>query len=106
MRTLVQPPPSTHCDRCGGELIFKQLTESASSDFDLVEELLVCVNCSLEQAYTVSHDPYMPHLRVRKAKDAARVVERRAAQRRTAERRAAQRRAAQRREAQRRKENR
>ena len=29
MRTIVQPPPSTRCDLCGGELRLK-LVESAS----------------------------------------------------------------------------
>ena len=63
MRTLIQPPPSLHCDLCGGELRLK-LVKSADSTFDLENEIFVCANCGHEQSYTVSHNHYTPHSKV------------------------------------------
>ena len=59
MRTLVEPPPSSRCDLCGGELRLK-LIESADRTLDLDNEIFVCVKCGHEQSYTVSHDHNMP----------------------------------------------
>lgn len=61
MRTLVQPPPSSRCELCGGELRLKQ-TESANRTLDLDREILVCVKCGHEQSYTVSHSHTARHL--------------------------------------------
>jgi len=44
MRTLIQPPPSSHCDLCGGELRLKKV-ESDTRELDWEDEVLVCVNC-------------------------------------------------------------
>jgi hypothetical protein len=63
MRTLVEPPPSSRCDLCGGELRFK-LIESAKSEFDLHKEIFVCAKCGYEQSYTLSHDHNVPHPKV------------------------------------------
>jgi hypothetical protein len=57
MRTLVQPPPSTHCDLCGGELRLK-LVEPANRTLDLEIEIFVCVNCGRELSCVVDHDKY------------------------------------------------
>jgi uncharacterized protein with PIN domain len=54
MRTLVEPPPSSRCDICGGELRLKQI-ESANRTLDLDNEIFVCVKCGREQACTVGH---------------------------------------------------
>jgi uncharacterized protein with PIN domain len=54
MRILVEPPPSSRCDFCSGELRLK-LIESANPVIGLDNELLVCVNCDREQLYAVSH---------------------------------------------------
>jgi uncharacterized protein with PIN domain len=54
MRALVEPPPSSHCDICGGELRLKKI-ESASRTRDLDNEILVCAKCGREQVCTVSH---------------------------------------------------
>jgi hypothetical protein len=54
MRTLVEPPPSSHCDVCGGELRLKQI-ESTDPTLDLDNEIFVCEKCSRETTYTVSH---------------------------------------------------
>ena len=61
MRTLVEPPPSSHCDLCGGELRLK-LIESANSDLDLENEILVCIKCGHEQSYAVSHNHKARHM--------------------------------------------
>lgn len=54
MRTFVEPPPSSRCKFCGGELRLK-LIESAKPNFDLDNEIFVCVKCGHEQSYAVSH---------------------------------------------------
>jgi uncharacterized protein with PIN domain len=61
MRTLVEPPPSSRCKLCGGELRLKRI-ESADRPLDLDKEILVCVKCGHEQAYTVSHNHYARHM--------------------------------------------
>ena len=63
MRTITQPPPSCHCDQCGGELRLK-LIEPANRTLDLENEIFVCAKCGLEQSLTVSHDQKMPHIKV------------------------------------------
>jgi hypothetical protein len=58
MRTIVQPPPSLHCDLCHGELRLKQLVpDGPVFEFDL--EVFVCAKCGHEQSHRVSHDPYV-----------------------------------------------
>ena len=59
MRTLVEPPRSSRCDHCGGELRLK-LIESANRTLESNNELFVCIKCGREQAYTVSRDRYTP----------------------------------------------
>ncbi len=59
MRTLVQPPPSSQCHFCGGELRFKRI-ETASRTLELNNEIFVCAKCGREQSYTVSQDHMMP----------------------------------------------
>jgi hypothetical protein len=54
MRILVEPPPSSRCKLCCGELRLK-LIESANPALDLDNEIFVCVICEREQSYTVSH---------------------------------------------------
>jgi uncharacterized protein with PIN domain len=58
MRTLVEPPPSSRCELCGGELRLK-LIESANPALDLDHEIFVCVKCGHEQSYTMIHDHTM-----------------------------------------------
>ena len=60
MRTLVQPPPSSHCDLCGGELRLKKI-ELANRTLELEDEILVCVTCGRERLYTVSHNHAVPN---------------------------------------------
>ena len=60
MRTLVQPPPWSRCDLCGGELRLKQI-ESSDRTFDLDNEIFVCVTYRRERLYTVSHNHTVPN---------------------------------------------
>ena len=60
MRTLVEPPPSSRCDKCGGELRLKQI-ESANRVLDLDNEIFVCVECGREQSCTVNRDHMVPN---------------------------------------------
>ena len=63
MRTLIQPPPSSQCEQCGGELRLK-LIEPGDKGFDLECEILVCVNCGRELSCTVPHNHTTPHTKV------------------------------------------
>jgi uncharacterized protein with PIN domain len=63
MRTITQPPPSSRCDQCGGELRLK-LIEADNRELDLENEILACANCGREQSLTVTHDHKMPHSKV------------------------------------------
>jgi hypothetical protein len=60
MRTLVDPPFSSRCDLCGGELRLKQI-ELANRTLDLDNEIFVCVMCGREQSCTVSHNHNARH---------------------------------------------
>ena len=60
MRTLVQPPPSSRCDLCNGELRLKQI-ESSNRTLDLDNEIFVCIACGRERLYTVSQDHTVPN---------------------------------------------
>ncbi len=57
MRKLVQPPPRSRCDRCGGELQLKMVVP-ADAIVEAESEVLVCVACGNEQVYWVTVDPY------------------------------------------------
>jgi uncharacterized protein with PIN domain len=63
MRTVTQPPPSSRCDQCGGELRLK-LIEPANRELDLEVEILVCVNCGYELSCIVPHNHTAPHAKV------------------------------------------
>ena len=63
MRTITQPPPSSRCDLCGGELRLKRI-EPANRELDLEDEIFVCVNCGHEESYIVEHNHNMPHSKV------------------------------------------
>jgi hypothetical protein len=63
MRPITAPPPSSHCEKCGGELRLKQI-EVADGGPDLEYEIFICANCDHEQWLTVSHDRETPHTKV------------------------------------------
>ena len=63
MRALVEPPPSSRCNLCGGELLLRRI-ETANRTLDLDSQLLVCANCGREKSYKVSHDHNTPHPKV------------------------------------------
>jgi len=60
MRTLVQPPPSIHCELCDGELRFKMIAPDGEV-FDMEAHIFVCSKCGHEQSRTLIHDPYVAH---------------------------------------------
>jgi uncharacterized protein with PIN domain len=60
MRTLVEPPPSSRCVHCGGELRLKQV-EVANRTLDLESEIFVCIKCGREHSCTVSHNHNVRH---------------------------------------------
>ena len=62
-RTLIQPPPSSHCNQCGGELRLKQI-KRANDTLDLDYQILVCAECGREQSYIMQHNHNMPHTKV------------------------------------------
>ena len=63
MRAMTQPPSSSRCEKCGGELRLKRI-EVADRGLDLEYEIFVCVDCGREQSLTVNHDRKIPHARV------------------------------------------
>ena len=63
MRTITQPPPSSRCKQCGGELRLR-LIEAADRGLDLEYEIFACANYGREQSLTVRHDHKMPHIKV------------------------------------------
>ena len=65
MRNLVEPPPRLHCDLCRGELRFKR-TDPAGPSREWDCEIFVCIKCSHEYSYRVSHDRYAAHSRTEK----------------------------------------
>ena len=60
MRTLVEPPPTSHCIDCGGELRLQHI-EVANQTLALENEIFVCVKCGREHACTVSHNHNVSH---------------------------------------------
>jgi hypothetical protein len=60
MRTLVQPPPSSHCIVCQGELQLKRI-DSCGADSEFETEILVCIKCGHEHTYRAKQDPYAAH---------------------------------------------
>jgi hypothetical protein len=61
MRTMVEPPPSSRCKLCGGELRLKQI-EVASRSLELDCEIFVCARCGREQSCTMSHNHTVRHM--------------------------------------------
>jgi uncharacterized protein with PIN domain len=60
MRALVEPPPSSRCNLCGGELLLKRI-EVANRTLDLDNQIFVCANCGREESYIVARDRNTPH---------------------------------------------
>ena len=60
MRALAEPPPSSRCNLCGGELLLKRI-EVANRTLDLDNQIFVCANCGREESYIVARDHNTPH---------------------------------------------
>jgi DNA-directed RNA polymerase subunit RPC12/RpoP len=63
MRAHVEPPPSSRCDLCGGELLLKRV-ETANRTLELDSEIFICIKCGREQSYTVIRNHYTPDPKV------------------------------------------
>jgi hypothetical protein len=50
MRAFVEPPPSSRCDLCGGELRLK-LIDACNPTLGMKNELFVCAKCGCERAW-------------------------------------------------------
>jgi transposase len=57
MRPLVQPPPSTRCSRCRGELRLKRV-DPDDGPFESMKEIFVCASCGHELSCIVLPDKY------------------------------------------------
>ena len=60
MRNLVQPLPSTRCEHCKGELLFKRI-ESELPALDMEVQLFVCAKCGRERLRKLIHERYTAH---------------------------------------------
>lgn len=63
MRTLVQPPPSTRCNRCSGELRLKRL-ELDHRPIESMKEIFACASCRNELSCVVTPDKYAGHANI------------------------------------------
>jgi DNA-directed RNA polymerase subunit RPC12/RpoP len=61
MRNLVEPLPSTHCEHCNGELLFKRI-EADDPALDLEVQIFVCAKCGREHSRRLIHEPYTAHI--------------------------------------------
>jgi len=50
MRSTVQPPPTTRCELCGGQLVLKR-TDITHSILGLMSNVFVCATCGTEQSF-------------------------------------------------------
>jgi DNA-directed RNA polymerase subunit RPC12/RpoP len=57
MRNLVQPPPSMHCERCGGALLFKGMEPEAPA-LDIELQIFVCAKCGREHSRELIRERY------------------------------------------------
>ncbi len=57
MRRIVEPPPTTQCDRCGSQLRLKRV-ETASSGLEMSSQIFACLRCGNERRCTTPQDHY------------------------------------------------
>jgi hypothetical protein len=60
MRNLVEPLPSTHCEHCNRELLFKRI-EADDKALDLEVQIFVCAKCGREHSRKLIHERYTAH---------------------------------------------
>ena len=60
MRRLVDPPPSLHCEVCGGDLLLATIKPD-DPGFDIEVQEFVCVKCGQKHSRKVMHDRYTGH---------------------------------------------
>lgn len=57
MRTTIDPPPSSQCDRCGGVLTFKRV-DATNAFLGLRQNVFACTKCGKEHIYASPRDFY------------------------------------------------
>ncbi len=57
MRTTIEPPPSSQCDRCGGVLTFRRV-DATNAFMGLRQNVFICTKCGKEHAYSAQRDIY------------------------------------------------
>ncbi len=55
MRTTVEPPPTTRCDCCGGQLTLVRV-EPAHSALGTKTNVFACAGCGQERSFLVHQD--------------------------------------------------
>jgi hypothetical protein len=55
MRNTVEPPPTSRCDRCGGQLTLKRV-DAAHSIFGSSSNVFACATCGRELKFVVRND--------------------------------------------------
>jgi len=61
MRKTVEPPPSSQCDCCGGQLKLKRI-DAAHAMLGLSSTIYVCGSCGKERAFVSRQDNYAPRI--------------------------------------------
>jgi transposase len=57
VRRIVEPPPSSLCDRCGGQLKLKRI-DTANSVLGLNRQIFACAKCGNERLFVAQRDLY------------------------------------------------
>jgi hypothetical protein len=57
VRRIVEPPPSSQCDRCGGQLKLHRI-DTASSVPGLNRQIFACAKCGNERLFVAQQDLY------------------------------------------------
>lgn len=62
MRKIVEPPPLSRCDYCGGALNLKEVGP-AQSVLGLQRQVYVCGQCGRERTFVTTSEAYAPPAR-------------------------------------------
>jgi hypothetical protein len=57
MRRIVEPPPSSQCDGCGGQLKLKRV-ETNGTCLALAKNIFACEKCGKERLFVTQQDLY------------------------------------------------
>jgi hypothetical protein len=57
VRRIVEPPPSSQCDGCGGQLKLKRV-ETNGTCLALTKNIFACTKCGKERLFVTQQDLY------------------------------------------------